>query len=77
MTKQEIMLLRKTALLSCVKKGYISIKKATKQLNWSTQKVVVVGITLCEQGVLIKDTTPILIRGEICDKVVGFYLNSF
>lgn len=48
-------LLRGICLLSCAKKGYISIKKASKKLGWNKQKVVAVGNLLVEHGILTKN----------------------
>jgi hypothetical protein len=56
MTYEERLNIRYLLLLSCAKNGYISIKRASRKLDWSKQKVIAVGQLLCEKGVLTKDT---------------------
>lgn len=77
MEHEEKILMRYILLLSCVKKGYISIKKASRKLGWTKQKVVAVGQMLCEKGVLTKDYVEDSIRGEYVNRLVGYNLNSF
>ena len=77
MNHEEKITMRYILLLSCVKKGHISIKKASRKLGWSKQKVVAVGQMLCEKGVLSKDLTEAFIGGEYVDKLVGYHLASF
>lgn len=67
---QEKNILRSMCLLSCVKNGYISIKKAEKKLGWSKQKIICVGNLLVENGVLMKDR-----NGN--HHLYGYYLASF
>lgn len=77
MTHEEKFNMRYLLLLSCVDKGYISIKKASRKLGWSKQKVVAVGQMLCDKGVLTKDTVEIYLGNEWVDKLRGYNLNSF
>lgn len=77
MEYEEKTLMRYILLLSCVKKGYISIKKASRKLGWTKQKVVAVGQMLCEKGVLAKDCVEDYYKGEYINRLVGYYLESF
>jgi hypothetical protein len=77
MKNEENIIIQYTLLLSCVKKGYISIKKASRKLGWSKQKIVAVGQRLCEKGVLTKDFVVDYFHGEYVDKLVGYNLESF
>lgn len=77
MNYEEKSLMRYILLLSCVKKGYISIKKASRKLGWTKQRVVSVGRILCEKGVLTKDYVEGTFKGEYVSKLVGYYLKSF
>ena len=70
------MLMRYMLLLSCVKNGYISIKKASRKLGWTKQKVVAVGQALCEKGVLTKDCVELYVYGEYINKLIGYNLES-
>jgi hypothetical protein len=76
MKPEEKLLMRYILLLSCVKKGHISIKKASRKLGWTKQKVVAVGQMLCEKGVLTKDCVEESFKGEYVNKLIGFNLNS-
>jgi Mn-dependent DtxR family transcriptional regulator len=73
MKPEEKCLMRYILLLSCVKKGHISIKKASRKLEWSRQKVLAVGKMLCEKGVLTKDFA----KGLCGNKLVGYNLENF
>lgn len=77
MNTEEKILMRYILLLSCVKKGHISIKKASRKLGWTKQKVVAVGQMLCEKGVLTKDYIEESFKGEYVNRLVGYDLNSF
>lgn len=77
MKHEEKIIMRYILLLSCVKKGYISIKKASRKLGWSKQKVVAIGQMLCEKGVLTKYLIEDYVCGEYVDKLVGYNLESF
>jgi hypothetical protein len=77
MKHEEKIIMRYILLLSCVKKGKISIKKASRKLGWSKQKVVAVGQMLCEKGALTKDFVADCFHGEYVDKLVGYNLESF
>lgn len=77
MKHEEKIIMRYILLLSCVKKGKISIKKASRKLGWSKQKVVAVGQMLCEKGVLTKDLVQDYFGGEYVDKLVGYNLENF
>ena len=77
MEYEEKTIMRHILLLSCAKNGYISIKKASRKLDWSKQKVAAVGQTLCEKGVLTKIYEEDYIRGEYISKLVGYNLNKF
>ena len=73
MKHEEKIIMRYILLLSCVKKGYISIKKASRKLGWSKQKVIAVGRMLCEKGVLTKCHVEDYVGGEY----VGYNLEKF
>ncbi len=73
MTYEEKFNMRYLLLLSCVNKGHISIKNASRKLGWSKQKVVAVGQLLCEKGVLTKRRVKTCFGNEL----VGYDLNSF
>lgn len=77
MEYEEKILMRYILLLSCVKKGHISIKKASRKLGWTKQKVVAVGQMLCEKGVLTKECVEETFNGEYVNRLVGYNLESF
>ena len=77
MTHEEKYIMRYILLLSCAKKGYISIKKAIHKLDWSKQKVLAVGQSLCDKGVLEKDFTKGLLHSEYANKLIGYHLKTF
>ena len=76
MKPEEKVLMRYILLLSCVKKGHISIKKASRKLGWTKQKVVAVGQMLYKKGVLTKDCVEDYVGGSYVNKLVGYDLNS-
>lgn len=71
---QEKNILRGMCLLSCAKNGYISIKKATKKLGWSKQKIVAVGNLLVENNILVKER---YIDPQGDPHLDGYYIASF
>lgn len=72
MEHEEKTLMRYILLLSCIKNGYISIKKASRKLDWSKQKIIAVGNLLCNKGVLSKH----FVGEEPCEQLIGFYLEN-
>lgn len=77
MNYEEKEIMRNMLLLSCAKKGYISIKKASRKLGWTKQKVFAVGHLLCEKGALTKVCVEDCYKGEYINRVVGYNLESF
>ena len=61
---------RNFMLLTCAdRRGYISIRKATRKLPWSKQKVIAVGNSLVSKGMLEKR--------YYADMLFGFDLKNF
>lgn len=77
MEHEEKTLMRYILLLSCIKKGYISIKKAKHTLGWTKQKVIAVARSLCEKGVLTEDRVENRFKGEYINRLVGYNLKNF
>lgn len=67
-------LVRKMYLLSCAKKGYISIDKAVKKLGWSKPKVVAVGCLLAKDDILEK--VYVYDKKLNADMLIGFNVKS-